>query len=54
MQLSKISYYSDFVVYPIVVVALTAAGVSFAPPSGGMLWLGEWLLACLCGIAIWT
>jgi sterol desaturase/sphingolipid hydroxylase (fatty acid hydroxylase superfamily) len=54
MQLSKISYYSDFVVYPIAVVALTAAGVRFAPPSGGMLWLGEWLLACLCGIAIWT
>jgi len=26
MQLSKLSYYSDFVVYPLVLMALTASG----------------------------
>jgi sterol desaturase/sphingolipid hydroxylase (fatty acid hydroxylase superfamily) len=46
MRLSKFSYYSDFVVYPVVVAALIVADQR--------LWNGEWLLACLGGIAVWT
>ena len=39
MQLSKFSYYSDFVVYPITVVALTAANFKQFTWHGGREWL---------------
>jgi sterol desaturase/sphingolipid hydroxylase (fatty acid hydroxylase superfamily) len=54
MQLSKVSYYSDFVVYPIVMTALIAADLRYGDEPGGRLWLGTWMLACLSGAAIWT
>src|ERR1700761_1842331 len=50
MALSKFSYYSDFVVYPIVVAGLTAANYSnLSAPSGR-----QWLAACLGGLGIST
>jgi sterol desaturase/sphingolipid hydroxylase (fatty acid hydroxylase superfamily) len=54
MQLSKFSYYSDFVVYPIAVTALIAADLRYAVEPDGRLWLGTWLLACASGAAVWT
>jgi sterol desaturase/sphingolipid hydroxylase (fatty acid hydroxylase superfamily) len=58
MQLSKLSYYSDFVVYPIAVAALIAADISYGAEPRGRPWLVDglsaWLLACLCGAATWT
>ncbi len=50
MQLSKFSYYSDFVVYPITVVALTAVNFTQFTWHGGREWLG----ACLAGLVLWT
>ena len=50
MQLSKFSYYSDFVVYPIVVSTLTAVNVSHFTWHGGR----DWLAACLAGLVLWT
>ena len=42
MQLTKFSYYSDFVIYPAVVVALTAANfMHFFSWQAGLEWLGE-------------
>jgi sterol desaturase/sphingolipid hydroxylase (fatty acid hydroxylase superfamily) len=50
MQLSKISYYSDFIVYPVVLVALTAVNFDRAArPSGA-----EWVFAALAGLVLWT
>ena len=40
MQLSKFSYYSDFVVYPITVIALTAVNFSHFTEHSGRDWLG--------------
>lgn len=50
MQLSKFSYYSDFVVYPITVIALTAVNFRQFTWHGG----GGWLAACLAGLVLWT
>ena len=54
MQLSKLSYYSDFVVYPIAVTALIAADFRYGAEPDGRLWLGIWALACVSGAAVWT
>jgi sterol desaturase/sphingolipid hydroxylase (fatty acid hydroxylase superfamily) len=54
MRLSKFSYYSDFVVYPIVLVALAIADIGYQIHSGSRRGLEESLLACLCGVAMWT
>ena len=35
MQLSKLSYYSDFVVYPLVLVALTAINIHHVTWASG-------------------
>jgi sterol desaturase/sphingolipid hydroxylase (fatty acid hydroxylase superfamily) len=50
MQLSKFSYYADFVVYPALITVLAAAGLWHS----GWTALGEWLLAALVGAAGWT
>src|ERR1700722_9263775 len=50
MQLSKFSYYSDFVVYPITVVALTAVNFRQFSRHGSLEWRG----ACLAGLILWT
>ncbi|HME39673.1 MAG TPA: sterol desaturase family protein [Steroidobacteraceae bacterium] len=50
MLLSKWSYYSDFVVYPLVLVALTAINVNHATWAGRTEWLG----AMLAGLVLWT
>ena len=51
MQLSKLSYYSDFVVYPLVLMALTAINIHRVTTwvSGA-----EWLGACMAGLVLWT
>ncbi len=46
----QITYYSDFVVYPITVIALTAVNVNHVTWHSG--W--EWLAACLVGLTLWT
>jgi len=50
MQLSKLSYYSDFVVYPVVVIALTGINARHVDWQSG----GEWLIAVLAGVVLWT
>jgi sterol desaturase/sphingolipid hydroxylase (fatty acid hydroxylase superfamily) len=50
MQLSKFSYYSDFVVYPVVVIGLTAVNFSHITGHGARDWVG----ACLSGLVLWT
>jgi sterol desaturase/sphingolipid hydroxylase (fatty acid hydroxylase superfamily) len=50
MQLSKITYYSDFVVYPIVISALAAAALVGATWRAGTEWLG----AAFAGFILWT
>ncbi|HEY2633838.1 MAG TPA: hypothetical protein VGI51_03910, partial [Steroidobacteraceae bacterium] len=50
MQLSKLSYYSDFVVYPLVLVALTAINFNHATWVSGAEWLG----ATMVGFTFWT
>ena len=50
MALSKFSYYSDFVVYPIVVTGLAAANYSHLAGHSGREWLG----ACVAGLVLWT
>ena len=35
MQLSKLSYYSDFVVYPLVLIALTAININHVTWASG-------------------
>jgi len=51
MQLSKLSYYSDFVVYPLVLIALTAINIRHVTwgVSGA-----EWLGASMAGWVLWT
>jgi sterol desaturase/sphingolipid hydroxylase (fatty acid hydroxylase superfamily) len=53
MRLSRFSYYSDFVVYPLALAVLIAAAGSRGAQatSAG---LSAWLLACLCGLALWS
>jgi sterol desaturase/sphingolipid hydroxylase (fatty acid hydroxylase superfamily) len=50
MHLSKFSYYSDFVVYPIVIAALGAVGIS------AQSWptRSEWFAAAVTGFVLWT
>jgi len=50
MQLSKLSYYSDFAVYPVVVVGLAALDVSHISWRAG----GEWLGALSAGLVLWS
>jgi sterol desaturase/sphingolipid hydroxylase (fatty acid hydroxylase superfamily) len=50
MQLSKASYYSDFVIYPILVIALI--GVTGTHPTWSAA--REWLMACVAGSMLWT
>jgi len=50
MQLSKFGYYSDFVVYPAVVVTLAAVGVFHITWRGAVEWVG----AALAGLVLWS
>ncbi len=50
MQLSKLSYYSDFVVYPLLAVALAAVRIDHMPWAG----VTEWLCAGTAGLLLWT
>jgi sterol desaturase/sphingolipid hydroxylase (fatty acid hydroxylase superfamily) len=50
MQLSKLSYYSDFVVYPLVLIALAAPAFNHASWTSGTEWFG----AAIAGIFFWT
>jgi sterol desaturase/sphingolipid hydroxylase (fatty acid hydroxylase superfamily) len=50
MALSKFTYYSDFVVYPIAVTALVAGNARQLFRHGGE----EWLCACVAGLLLWT
>ena len=50
MRLSRLGYYADFVVYPFLVLALSAVALSRTAPHA---WI-EWVGACVCGFAIWT
>ncbi|HWW31330.1 MAG TPA: sterol desaturase family protein [Steroidobacteraceae bacterium] len=47
---TKFTYYSDFVVYPIAIVALVGANSRHVTLQGGETWLG----ACLAGLVLWT
>ena len=49
MQLSKLSYYSDFVVYPLVLVTLTAININHLRAGSA-----EWLAAAVAGFVLWT
>ena len=50
MRPSKLTYYADFVVYPVVIVGLAAVGL--APST----WQNraEWLCAAIAGFVTWT
>ena len=50
MRPSRLNYYSDFVVYPVVIVGLTAAGVTHATWTER----SEWLIAGAVGFVLWT
>jgi sterol desaturase/sphingolipid hydroxylase (fatty acid hydroxylase superfamily) len=50
MQLSKLGYYADFVIYPVVMVGLAAATLAAAPPDSVAKWLG----AGVAGLLLWT
>ena len=50
MQLSKFAYYSDFVVYPVVIVTLTAVNLMHFTWHGGR----EWVAACFTGLILWS
>jgi sterol desaturase/sphingolipid hydroxylase (fatty acid hydroxylase superfamily) len=50
MRLSKAGYYSDFYVYPIVILGLTASALMRASLADAAAWLG----ATLAGLVIWT
>ena len=50
MQLSKVSYYGDFFIYPVAVPALAAAALWLALPHD---W-DVWLIAFVGGFALWT
>jgi sterol desaturase/sphingolipid hydroxylase (fatty acid hydroxylase superfamily) len=50
MQLSKFSYYADFVVYPVVIVTLAAIAIDRSTWANGAEWLG----AGLAGMVLWT
>jgi sterol desaturase/sphingolipid hydroxylase (fatty acid hydroxylase superfamily) len=50
MRPSKLTYYADFVVYPVVIVGLAAVGLA------GASWQSdtEWLCSAAAGFVIWT
>ena len=50
MRPSKLTYYADFVVYPVVIVGLAAAGL----PHATWAYRAEWLCAAVAGFVIWT
>jgi len=50
MQLSKTSYYADFVVYAVVILGMTL----IAAVTGDWLDRLRWASACTVGIALWT
>jgi sterol desaturase/sphingolipid hydroxylase (fatty acid hydroxylase superfamily) len=50
MRLSKVGYYADFVAYPAIILALTAA--ELRPAETRAQW--QWPIACIVGIAGWT
>ncbi len=50
MRPSKLTYYADFVVYPVVIVGLAAFGVARATWTDR----SEWLAAAALGFVIWT
>src|SRR5258707_10387169 len=50
MQLSKMSYYSDFVVHPLVLVTLTAININHATWASRTEWLG----AGVAGPVLWA
>jgi sterol desaturase/sphingolipid hydroxylase (fatty acid hydroxylase superfamily) len=50
MRLSETAYYSDFYVYPIVILGLTVCAVVRAGIAEALTWLG----ALLAGLALWT
>ena len=50
MRLSKAGYYADFVIYPVIILALAAAELWPAQSAARL----QWLLACLAGLAGWT
>lgn len=50
MHLSRIGYYSDFFVYPVLIALLAIAGLGFAGTEGAAIWLAMFA-AC---VALWT
>jgi hypothetical protein len=50
MRPSKLNYYSDFVVYPVVIVGLAAIGVARASWADRT----EWLCVGVAGFLLWT
>jgi len=50
MQLSLIGYYSDFVVYPLVIAILAVAGIHTVGEDGALAWIAA-VFACL---GLWT
>jgi sterol desaturase/sphingolipid hydroxylase (fatty acid hydroxylase superfamily) len=50
MRASKFSYYSDFVVYPIVVTTLVGVNIEHLTRPR----VEEWLIACAIGLVSWT
>jgi sterol desaturase/sphingolipid hydroxylase (fatty acid hydroxylase superfamily) len=50
MRPSKLSYYSDFVVYPVVIVGLTAVGIAHSTWTER----AEWSVIALAGFLLWT
>jgi sterol desaturase/sphingolipid hydroxylase (fatty acid hydroxylase superfamily) len=50
MRPSKLNYYSDFVVYPVVIVGLAAVGVAHASWTDRT----EWLCVGVAGFLLWT
>ncbi len=50
MQLSKTAYYADFVIYGVMIAALSSLAVA----SGDWRALDKWLIASAVGAAVWT
>jgi sterol desaturase/sphingolipid hydroxylase (fatty acid hydroxylase superfamily) len=50
MRPSRLTYYADFVVYPVVIVGLAAVGLTHATRQN----CTEWLLAAMVGFVTWT
>ncbi|MGB6353208.1 MAG: sterol desaturase family protein [Steroidobacteraceae bacterium] len=50
MRPSKLTYYADFVVYPVVITGLAVGGLRHLSWQSG----AEWLCAAMTGFVIWT